>query len=86
VISTDDAGVTRHTLAQEYVLFASRYRPDYAEIKKVSYNSLRYAFLPDAEKKRLTAQLDARYAAFEAAVAAMPDSKVASKAAHGRKR
>jgi adenosine deaminase len=71
VISTDDAGVTRHTLAQEYLLFASRYKPDYAEIKKVSYNSLRYAFLPDADKARLRAQLDARYAAFEAAVAAM---------------
>jgi adenosine deaminase len=34
VISTDDAGVTRHTLSQEYVLFASRYKPDYAELKK----------------------------------------------------
>ena len=82
VISTDDAGVTRHTLAQEYVLFASRYKPDYAEIKKVSYNSLRYAFLPAADKKRLTAQLDARYAAFEAAIAALP----ANKAVAGAKR
>ena len=72
VISTDDAGVTRHTLAQEYVLFASRYKPGYAEIKKASYNALRYAFLPAADKKRLTGQLDARYAAFEAAVAAQP--------------
>ncbi len=79
VISTDDAGVTRHTLAQEYVLFASRYRPDYAEIKKVSYNSLRYAFLPAADKQRLSAQLDARYAAFEAAVALLGAQ---TKAAH----
>lgn len=71
VISTDDAGVTRHTLSQEYVLFSSRYKPSYAEIKKVSYNSLRYAFLPDAEKQRLTRQLDARYAAFEAKIAAL---------------
>ena len=78
VISTDDAGVTRHTLAHEYVLFASRYKPDYAEIKKVSYNSLRYAFLPDADKKRLTVQLDARYAAFEAAVAALRPAGAAS--------
>ena len=78
VISTDDAGVTRHTLAQEYVLFASRYKPDYAEIKKVSYNSLRYAFLPAADKKRLSAQLDARYAAFEAVIAALPGNKLPS--------
>lgn len=71
VISTDDAGVTRHNLSQEYVLFASRYKPDYAEIKKASYNGLRYAFLPEADKKRLSAQLDQRYAAFEATIAGL---------------
>jgi adenosine deaminase len=71
VISTDDAGVTRHNLANEYVLFASRYKPSYAEVKKASYNSVRYAFLPDADKKRLTTQLDARYAAFETAIAGL---------------
>jgi adenosine deaminase/adenosine deaminase CECR1 len=74
VISTDDAGVTRHTLSQEYVLFASRYQPDYAEVKKVSYNSIRYAFLPAADKLRLTRQLDARFARFEAAMAALAGS------------
>jgi adenosine deaminase len=75
VISTDDAGVTRHTLANEYVLFASRYKPGYAEIKKVSYNGLRYAFLPEQEKKRLRAQLDARFAKFEADIAALGAKK-----------
>jgi len=69
VISTDDAGVTRHTLSQEYVLFASRYKPGYAEMKKTSYNGIRYAFLPASDKARLTRQLDARFAAFEAEVA-----------------
>ena len=69
VISTDDAGVTRHTLTQEYVLFASRYKPDYAEMKKTSYNSVRYAFLSAREKARLTRQLDVRFAAFEAGMA-----------------
>ncbi len=71
VISTDDAGVTRHTLANEYVLFASRYKPSYAEVKKASYNSVRYAFLPEADKRRLSTQLDARYAKFEAAMATL---------------
>jgi adenosine deaminase len=71
VISTDDAGVTRHTLSQEYVLFASRYKPSYAEMKKASYNSLRYAFLPAADKQRLVRQLDARFARFEAGIAAL---------------
>jgi len=71
VISTDDAGVTRHTLAQEYTLFASRYKPSYAEVKKVSYNAVRYAFLPEADKTRLKRQLDERFAAFEAGIAAL---------------
>lgn len=71
VIATDDAGVTRHTLAQEYVLFASRYQPTYAEVKRAAYNSLRYAFLAAPDKARLTRDLDTRFAAFEAAIAAM---------------
>ena len=79
VISTDDAGVTRHTLSQEYVLFASRYKPDYAELKKNSYNAIRYAFLPAAEKTRLTRQLDARFAAFETGMARLAKSAVAPK-------
>jgi len=79
VISTDDAGVTRHTLSNEYVLFASRYKPDYAEMKRTSYNSIRYAFLPVAEKQRLTRQLDERFAAFEARIAELARSAGASK-------
>ena len=71
VISTDDAGVTRHNLAGEYVLFASRYKPSYAEMKKASYNSIRYSFLAPADKTRLTRQLDARFAKFEAGIVAL---------------
>jgi adenosine deaminase/adenosine deaminase CECR1 len=69
VISTDDAGVSRNNLSNEYVLFASRYKPSYAEIKKISYEGIRHAFLPDAEKARLAKQLDQRFASFEAEVA-----------------
>jgi adenosine deaminase/adenosine deaminase CECR1 len=71
VISTDDAGVTRHDLSHEYMLFASRYKPGYAEVKKLSYDSVRYAFLPDAQKQRLMRQLDQRFVRFEAAIAAL---------------
>jgi adenosine deaminase len=78
VISTDDAGVTRHNLSHEYMLFASRYKPDYAEVKKLSYNSVRYAFLPDAQKQRLTRQLDQRFDRFEAAIAALGKQKAAA--------
>ena len=69
VLSTDDAGVTRHSLSNEYVLFATRYKTDYAEIKKLSYDSIRYAFLADADRKRLIKQLDERFAKFEANIA-----------------
>lgn len=71
VISTDDTGVTRHTLTNEYVLLASRYKPSYAEVKKASYNGIRYAFLPKADKDRLTRQLDQRFAKFESDMAAL---------------
>jgi adenosine deaminase len=71
VLSTDDAGVSRNNLTNEYVLFASRYQPSYAEIKKLSYNGLRYAFLPAPEKKRLIKQLDERFIRFERDIAAL---------------
>ncbi len=70
VLSTDDAGVARNDLTSEYVRFARDYHPSYAEVKKISYNGIRYAFLPSSDKQRLTAQLDARFAQFEASAAA----------------
>jgi adenosine deaminase/adenosine deaminase CECR1 len=76
VISTDDAGVTRHDLSHEYVLFASRYKPAYAEVKKASYDSIRYSFLAEADKARLLRQLDARFARFEANIAALERTAV----------
>jgi hypothetical protein len=70
VISTDDAGVSRNNLSGEYVLFASRYKTDYAEVKKLSYDSLRYSFLANDDKQRLLKALDGKFAKFEAEIAA----------------
>lgn len=70
VISTDDAGVSRNNLSGEYVLFASRYKTDYAEVKKLSYDSLRYSFLAGDDKQRLLKALDGKFAKFEAEIAA----------------
>ena len=81
VIATDDAGVTRHDLSHEYTLFASRYRPDYAEVKRLSYDSVRYAFLPEAHKQRLARQLDVRFARFEADMASLAASTGVSRKA-----
>jgi adenosine deaminase/adenosine deaminase CECR1 len=69
VLSTDDAGVSRNNLSNEYVLFASRYKTSYAEVKKLSYDSIRYSFLADGDKQRLLKQLDERFNKFEADVA-----------------
>ncbi|HEU5434781.1 MAG TPA: adenosine deaminase [Telluria sp.] len=85
VLSTDDAGVTRHDLSHEYVLYASRYRPDYAEVKRLSYASIEYAFLPAQQRARLTLQLDQRFAKFEAAMANLTATAVTPKQATRRK-
>lgn len=69
VISTDDAGVSRNNLSDEYLQFTSRFRPSYEELKEAVYNSLRYAFLADAEKRQLLRDLDRRFAIFEEQIA-----------------
>lgn len=69
ILSTDDAGVSRNNLSGEYVLYAARYQPDYAEVKKLSYDSIRYSFLNDADKQRIVKALDAKFTEFEADIA-----------------
>lgn len=68
VISTDDAGILRSSMTEQYVLLAKRY-PDvnYETIKKYVYNSINYSFIQDASvKKQLIKDLDNRFKAFEA--------------------
>ncbi|WP_066342565.1 adenosine deaminase family protein [Azohydromonas lata] len=69
VLSTDDAGVSRNNLSGEYMLYASRYKASYAELKRVAYNGVRYSFLPPQLKQEETARLDRRFAEFEARMA-----------------
>lgn len=69
VLATDDAGVSRNNLSSEYVLYATRYQPAYAEVKKLSYDSIRYSFLADKDKQRLLKALDVKYSKFEADIA-----------------
>ncbi|WP_337965156.1 adenosine deaminase [uncultured Flavobacterium sp.] len=67
VISTDDAGILRTNMTEQYVLLAKRY-PDvsYAIIKQYVYNSINYSFIQDASvKKQLVKDLDARFKTFE---------------------
>ncbi len=67
LLSTDDEGVSRIDLTHEYARAVETYDLTYAEVKTLSYNSLRYAFAD--ERDALIAELDARFAAFEAEVA-----------------
>lgn len=65
VICTDDSGVSRNNLANEYVLLASRYRPDYKKVKEFVYNSITYSFMTADEKEKMIALLDRQFIVFE---------------------
>ncbi|MBK0370146.1 adenosine deaminase [Flavobacterium agrisoli] len=67
VISTDDAGILRTNMTQQFVLLAKRYpEVSYADIKKYVYNSIAYSFIKDSKvKKQLQEDLDTRFKTFE---------------------
>ncbi len=69
VISSDDPGVSRNNLSQEYVLFASRYKPSYRYLKQVIYNSIHYSFLNPHDKTQELKKLDQKFNIFEAMIA-----------------
>lgn len=68
VISTDDAGILRSNMTEQYVLLAKRYQDvNYETIKKYVYNSINYSFIQDESvKKQLIKGLDNRFKTFEA--------------------
>lgn len=65
VIATDDAGVSRSSLTNEYLMYADRYSPTYDEIKMLIYNSIQYSFLSDTDKRKHLTDLDNRFLQFE---------------------
>ena len=67
VISTDDPGILRTNMTEQYVLLAKRYKTiTYADIKQFVYNSITYSFIKeDAVKTQLLKDLDARFKTFE---------------------
>lgn len=69
LISTDDSGVSRNNLTDEFVLLVSRYQPSYKKVKKYVYNSITYSFMTQAEKHKHVRLLDAQFATFEAQMA-----------------
>lgn len=69
IISTDDSGVSRNNLSNEYVLLASRYKPSYARIKEYVYNSIKYSFLAPKDKMKNIKLLDKKFLIFESEMA-----------------
>ncbi|MCX6215899.1 adenosine deaminase [Spirosoma sp.] len=69
-ISSDDAGVLRTSLTEQYVLLAKRYKDiSYADIKQFVYNSIRYSFISELPvKQRVLKDLDERFRIFEASI------------------
>ena len=67
VISTDDAGILRTNMTEQYVLLAKRYKDvSYTDIKQYVYNSINYSFIKEASvKKQLLKDLDSRFKTFE---------------------
>ena len=68
VISTDDAGILRTNMTEQYVLLAKRYKDiSYRDIKQFVYNSINYSFIKDSSvKKQLMRDLENRFKTFEA--------------------
>jgi adenosine deaminase len=72
VISSDDAGILRTSLTEQYVLLAKRYPEiSYPEIKQYVYNSLKFSFIQDEKvKSQLVKNLDQRFSIFEKSILA----------------
>jgi adenosine deaminase/adenosine deaminase CECR1 len=68
IISTDDAGILRTNMTEQYVLLAKRYPGvSYSDIKQYVYNSINYSFIKELKvKQQLLKDLDQRFARFEA--------------------
>ncbi len=65
VLSTDDAGVSRIDLTNEYFRAARDYPFGYRDLKKIARNSIEHSFLGAAEKAAQMKSLDQASAEFE---------------------
>ena len=71
ILSSDDPDVSRNDLASQYTLLGSSYDISYAEIKTLVANSIRYSFLPEADRKRVMDVVDTQFCIFESKIAAL---------------
>lgn len=76
VLSTDDAGVSRNSLTSEYVLLASRYDLNYAQIKEMVLNSIDCSFLDVPTRNKVREQTLRRFRTFEAEKKKSPKTRI----------
>ncbi len=69
VLATDDAGVSRIDLTNEYYRAARDYGLSYRTLKHLAHNVIGHAFVTPDERQRQQAKLDQSFAAFERAAA-----------------
>jgi adenosine deaminase len=63
---TDDEGVARSSLTQEYRRAVEEHGLDYSTLREMVRNSIAYAFVEEPEKQRLLDELNTAFARFEA--------------------
>ncbi|HVY92026.1 MAG TPA: hypothetical protein VHA14_04725 [Bryobacteraceae bacterium] len=64
-LSTDDEGVSRSDLTQEFERAVLTYQLSYADVKQLVRNSIEYSFAAKDEKAKLKADLEKRFTVFE---------------------
>jgi adenosine deaminase len=64
-LCTDDEGVSRTDLTEQYLIATREYDLSYRELKRISRDSLRYGFLQPAAKREAKRGLQADFRAFE---------------------
>jgi adenosine deaminase len=69
VLSTDDAGILRIDLTNEYLRAARDYKLSYRTVKTIARNALNYSFLDEEKKRSELQRFDRSIAEFERSVA-----------------
>jgi adenosine deaminase len=75
VIATDDEGVARSDLTNEYQRAVEEQGLSYAELKEVSRNSIEYSFLPAEGKASVRQELETAFVRFESGFVQSPRQK-----------
>ncbi|CAI6367239.1 unnamed protein product [Macrosiphum euphorbiae] len=65
VLSTDDAGILRTTLSEQYYILMENFNLTFTELKDIIYNGILYSFLNEKEKKEQLIILDKKFIEFE---------------------